>query len=70
MTFNTQILSRLALAATTTTFLALAACGEKPSDPAPKDEQTAAAEVNSDADKPHETAEDGHSHASGEKDAH
>lgn len=70
MTLNAQILSRLAFTATAIAFLGLSACGDKPSAPAPKDEQAAAAAVNGDANKPHDDAEDGHSHASGEKDAH
>lgn len=70
MTFTPQILSRLVLAAIATAVLGLAACGGKPSEPTPKDEPSAAAEVNGDATKPHDDAEDGHSHASGEKDAH
>lgn len=70
MTLNALILSRLAFTVTAIAFLGLSACGEKPSEPAPKDERAAAAAVNGDASKSHDDAEDGHSHAPGEKDAH
>ncbi|ADU15465.1 hypothetical protein [Asticcacaulis excentricus] len=69
MISKTQTVSRLIVAATAVGFLSLAACGEKPSDPPAKDEQAAAAEVN-EASASHTEAEDGHAHASGEKDAH
>ncbi|ESQ79191.1 hypothetical protein [Asticcacaulis sp. YBE204] len=69
MTLIPSLKFQVVLAAMAVAGFALAACAEKPADPALNVEQAADA-IKSDPNTPQKDAEDGHSHASGEKDAH